>query len=174
VTPGPIFAHGGQHWMIYNAAGGRPARRTLALASAASPLGPWRKQPVPILPPSEQVENAALYFEPANRTWFLFTNHVGLHSGHEYADAIWMYWSADPLYWDAEHKAVVVDNQSLGWGGRTVAIGLPAVLPRDGLLLIFYDRTREPFSLGVTKEPVEHCHRDIALASLALPLRVPE
>jgi hypothetical protein len=30
------------------------------------------------MPPAEQVENRSLYFEPANRTWFLFTNHIGL------------------------------------------------------------------------------------------------
>lgn len=32
------------------------------------------------MPLAEQIENSSLYFEPANQTWFLFTNHIGLPS----------------------------------------------------------------------------------------------
>ena len=58
------------------------------------------------------MENSSLYFEPANRTWFLFTNHVGL-DGFEYTDAVWVYWSKDLNHWDPAHKAVVLDRQQL-------------------------------------------------------------
>jgi hypothetical protein len=57
--------------------------------------GPWSIAPEPIVPPEEQVENASLYYDEESKTWFLFTNHVGLKDGLEYTDAIsaWPGWS---------------------------------------------------------------------------------
>ena len=45
------------------------------------------------------------------KTWFLFTNHIGLDGG-EYTDAVWVYWSKDLNKWDAKNKAVVLDGKN--------------------------------------------------------------
>ena len=50
--------------------------------------------PQPIVPIEEQIENSSLHYEESIKTWFLFTNHIGIDSG-EYTDAIWVYWSKD-------------------------------------------------------------------------------
>ena len=63
--------------MFFSAATDHPVRRTLSIARTKNLDGPWTLDPQPIIPPTEQVENTSLYFEPANRTWFLFTDHVG-------------------------------------------------------------------------------------------------
>ena len=89
-SPGFIVKKGEDYLMYYSAATvGPPVKRTLALARTRDLNGPWRLDPAPILPLDEQIENSSLYFEPANQTWFLFTNHVGIHpSGEEFTDAI--------------------------------------------------------------------------------------
>jgi predicted GH43/DUF377 family glycosyl hydrolase/lysophospholipase L1-like esterase len=176
VSPGPIFEHNGKTWMIYTAAGGSPLRRTLGLACASSLLGPWQKQRQPLLPPDEQVENAALEYEPANKIWFLFTNHIGLHQGREYADGIWVYWSDNPLSWNAEHKRLLLHGASCHWNhpaGGTRLVGLPAIVRRDARLWIFYDGLAGSATALPQGDGIEHCHHDIALASLPLPLAIP-
>ncbi len=128
---------------------------------------------------SEQVENASLHFEESTGTWFLFTNHVGIdetgaeytdpeytepeYTEPEYTDAIWVYWSRDPERWDARHKAVVLDGATCSWSPRV--IGLPSVLPLDGRLAVFYD--------GLATAGTGHTGRDVGVAWLDLPLRVP-
>ena len=115
-------------------------------------------------PPDEQIENASIYFEPENRTWFLFTNHVGLSAdAGEYTDAVWGYWSDDPTKWDATKKAVVLDGSNCAWSKRV--IGLPSVLAANGKLLIYYD--------GVAGDGTSHVGRDVGVATLALPLSPP-
>ena len=98
--------------MFFSAAVDHPTRRTLSIARTKNLDGPWTLDAEPILPAAEQVENSSLYFEPANQTWFLFTNHVGI-DGFEYTDAVWVYWSKDLNRWDPAHKAVVLDRQQL-------------------------------------------------------------
>jgi predicted GH43/DUF377 family glycosyl hydrolase len=177
VVTGPTFEHQGKTWMIVTVAGGKPLRRTLALAWREQPGGPWRKSSQPILPPEEQVENAALYFEKASQSWFLFTNHVGIHDGFEYADAIWVYWSSNPLDWDARNKAIVLDRHNVNWKhprGNTAIIGLPAVIEKEGKLLIFYDGLAGSARWLPAGDGMENCHRDIGMASLKLPLVTPQ
>src|SRR5581483_2508124 len=108
-------------------------------------------------------ENSSLYFEPANSTWFLFTNHVGVDHDGEYTDAIWMYWTKDLNRWDPQKKAIVLDGASSKWSKR--CIGLPSVLRYKNHLAIFYDAPGD--------DSVSHMHRSIGEAWLELPLSVP-
>ena len=131
--------------------------------------GPWTLDPEPILPPTEQVENSSLYFEPTNQTWFLFTNHVGVgHDGFEYTDAVWVYWSKDPDRWKADHKAVVLDGANCSWSKHI--IGLPSVVKFGDRLAVFYDGSTEAKMPQGVKS---HMNRDIGLAWLPLPLMPP-
>jgi len=56
-----------------------------------------------MVPIEEQIENSSLYYEESIKTWFLFTNQIGIDRG-EYTDAIWVYWSKDPNRWDPKKQ----------------------------------------------------------------------
>jgi len=147
---------------------GGSVRRTLGLAHTDDLDGPWEVSPEPILPPEEQIENSSLYHEPENGLWFLFTNHVGCAEDgqggiFDYTDAVWVYWSDDPLRWCAERKAIVLDGRNCGWSSR--CIGMPSVLPVGGRLALLYD--------APGGDSTSHVGRDIGLAWLQLPLRPP-
>ena len=167
-SPGFIVRHGGEYVMFYSAATLDPAtrktRRTLALARTRDLNGPWQVAAEPILPLAEQVENSSLYYEPSNRTWFLFTNHVGISKGREYTDAVWVYWSQDLEHWDARNKAVVLDTANCKWTPHVV--GLPSVIRVKNRLAVLYD--------GLAEDSFSHMRRDVGLAWIALPLRPPE
>lgn len=121
-----------------------------------------------MLPPTEQIENSSLYFEKTNKTWFLFTNHVGIKDGLEYTDAIWVYWSKDLSKWNPANKAVVLDSKNCKWSKHIV--GLPSVVQMGKRLAIFYDGSdADPIPNGVKS----HMNRDIGLAWLELPLNAP-
>lgn len=166
-SPGHIVRHRGQYLMFYSAATVDPqtrkTRRTLALARTRDLDGPWRTAPQPILPLDEQVENSSLYYERANRTWFLFTNHVGIRNGHEYTDAVWVYWSQDLERWDPKNKAVVLDPSNCKWSKNVV--GLPSVVRVKNRLALLYD--------GLAEDSLSHMGRDVGLAWLPLPLTPP-
>jgi hypothetical protein len=166
--PGYVLRHGDRCLMFFSAAAydvpgdeTSPLRRTLGLATAPAPEGPWQVASTPLLPTEEQIENSSVYFERANNLWFLFTNHIGLDHRGEYTDAVWVYWSKDPEAWDPANKAVVLDKHNTGLD----CVGMPSVVPVGGRLAIFYDAP-EPGS-------TTHMHRDIGLAWLQLPLRPP-
>lgn len=167
-SPGAIVRHRGEYLMFYSAATRDPetkkTRRTLALARTRNLNGPWQTSPEPILPLAEQIENSSLYYERANRTWFLFTNHVGIQNGHEYTDAIWAYWSTDVEHWDPRNKAVVLDTTNCKWTQHV--IGLPSVMRAGKRLAVFYD--------GLAEDSLSHMRRDVGLAWLELPLRPPQ
>ena len=162
-SPGQIICQGQEYLQFFSASVDRPIRRTIGIARTKDLNGGWLIDREPILPLSEQVENSSLYFERANNTWFLFTNHVGISSEGEYTDAIWVYWSNDLNHWDATKKAVVLDGHNCKWSSR--AIGLPSVVRYGGRLAIFYDAPGD----GRTS----HMHRSIGLAWLKLPLAPP-
>jgi len=129
--------------------------RLMAMAAIlAAPLSPGAGRP--------PVENTSLYFEPVNRTWFLFTNHIGLE-GFEYTDAVWVYWSKDLNRWNPADKAVVLDGRNCAWS--TKCIGLPSVVKVKNRLAILYDA---PGGDGKS-----HMRRDVGLAWLELPLTPP-
>ena len=154
-SPGHIIKQGDEYMMFFSAS----MKRTLGIARTKDLNGPWALDPQPIVPPEEQVENSSLYFEPSNKTWFLFTNHIGLE-GFEYTDAVWVYWTKDLNKWDPAHKAVVLDGKNCSWSRK--CIGLPSVVKIGNRLAVLYDAPG-----GDSKS---HMKRDIGLAWLDLPL----
>jgi predicted GH43/DUF377 family glycosyl hydrolase len=167
-SPGQIVKHGDEYLMFFSAAAfhpsnsGKKLKRTLGIARTRNLDGPWQIDPKPILPPEQQIENSALYFEPSNATWFLFTNHIGLDDRGEYTESIWVYWSKDLNRWNAENRAVVLDPANCPWSVRS--IGMPSVVKAEGRLALFYDApAKDTGNMG----------RDIGLAWLSLPLRPP-
>jgi len=118
-----------------------------------------------VVPLEEQIENSSLYFEEANQTWFLFTNHIGISADDrvEYTDAIWVYWSKDVDRWNPAHKAVVLDGSNCTWSKR--CIGLPSVVRVGKRLAMLYDAPGD--------ESISHMRRNVGLAWLELPLEPP-
>ena len=157
-SPGHIVKQGDEYLMFFSAS----MKRTLAIARTKDLNGPWMVDPQPIVSPEEQIENSSLHFEPANKTWFLFTNHIGLE-GFEYTDAVWVYWSRDLNKWDAKNKAVVLDGRNCQWSKK--CIGMPSVIVVGKRLAVFYDAPG-----GDSKS---HMNRDVGLAWLDLPLSLP-
>jgi predicted GH43/DUF377 family glycosyl hydrolase len=164
-SPGHVVKNGREYLMFFSASTPYPdVKRTLGIARTRDLNGAWRINAKPIVPLEEQIENSSLYYEPKNRTWFLFTNHIGLNDqGQEYTDAIWVYWSRNLKKWDTRNKAVVVDGYNCSWSDE--CIGMPSVIQVGNRLAIFYDAPGGT-SLG-------HVNRDIGLAWLDLPLDTP-
>jgi predicted GH43/DUF377 family glycosyl hydrolase len=158
-SPGHIIKQGDEYLMFFSAS----MKRTLGIARTKDLNGPWTIDPQPIVPPEEQIENSSLYFEASNKTWFLFTNHIGLDGG-EYTDAVWVYWSKDLNRWDAKNKAVVLDGKNCPWSKK--CIGLPSVVRVGKRLAIFYD--------GPGSDSTDHMQRDVGMAWLELPLSPPK
>jgi predicted GH43/DUF377 family glycosyl hydrolase len=176
-SPGQIVRQGDEYLQFFSASTDDSTRRNLQFAASASdPIqrtlsiarttnldGPWMIDSTPIVPLSEQVENSSLYYETSNRTWFIFTNHIGLAKEGEYTDAIWVYWTKDLNHWDPAHKAIVLDGKNCKWSKR--CIGLPSVVRYGKRLAIFYD--------APGGDSVSHMKRSIGLAWLNLPLVPP-
>ena len=166
-SPGHIVKHGDTYIQFFSAATQDEQGiilRSLGIARTKDLNGTWAIDPEPILPMAEQVENIAVYYEPTIQTWFLFTNHIGLEtSTGEYTDAIWVYWSKDINQWDPANKAVVLDRNNCAWSQRI--IGLPTVLQVGDRLALYYD--------GAAGDSTSHIHRDVGLAWLDLPLKIP-
>lgn len=162
-SPGHIVKQGDEYLMFLSVtANAQKPKRTLSIARTKDLNSPWAINPQPIVSPEEQIENSSLYFEPANQTWFLFTNHIGLGGG-EYTDAVWVYWSKDLNQWDAKNKAVVLDGKNCTWS--KACIGMPSVVKMGNRLALFYDAP------GGTS--TSHMARDLGLAWLDLPLTPP-
>jgi predicted GH43/DUF377 family glycosyl hydrolase len=164
-SPGMVVRGNGEYLQFFSAADGDlQLRRTLGIVRTRNLHGTWQPDPTPALPLDEQIENASLYFEESNGTWFLFTNHVGFREGEEeYTDAIWVYWTRDLNQWNPGNKAVVLDRDNCIWSRRV--IGLPSVVRFGNRLALLYD--------GVEGEGQGHMARDIGLAWLRLPLVPP-
>lgn len=163
-SPGQIIRHRGGYLMFFSAATDRPILRTISIARTRDLNSSWEIDPAPIVPSEEQIENTSLYFERANRTWFLFTNHIGIQNGGEFTDAIWVYWSEDLNRWDARNKAVVLDGSNCSWSRK--CIGLPGVVQVGNRLAILYD--------APGGDSTSHMKRDLGLAWLDLPLVPPQ
>jgi predicted GH43/DUF377 family glycosyl hydrolase len=168
-SPGHVVKSGDEYIQYFSATTRKPGnesvQRTLGMARTKDLDGPWAVDPEPLVPIEEQIENASLYYEKSNKTWFLFTNHIGLYgpSEPEFTDAIWVYWSKDLNKWDPANKAVVLDGQNCSWSDR--CIGLPSVVQMDDRLAIFYD--------APGGDSISHMKRHIGLAWLSLPLSPP-
>jgi predicted GH43/DUF377 family glycosyl hydrolase len=158
-SPGHVLKHGDEYLMFFSGS----MKRTLGIARTKDLDGPWTIDPQPIVPPEEQIENSSLYFEPTNKTWFLFTNHIGIEKGLEYTDAVWVYWTKDLNHWDAARKAVVLDGKNCTWSKK--CIGMPSVVKLGRKLAVLYD--------APGGESISHTNRDVGLAWLRLPLVPP-
>jgi predicted GH43/DUF377 family glycosyl hydrolase len=165
-SPGDIVKNGDEFLQFFSATTQKPGnpcvQRTLGIARTKNLDGPWTIDPMPIVPIEEQIENSTLYYEKSNRTWFLFTNHIGIDRG-EYTDAIWVYWSKDLNHWDPANKAIVLDGRNCTWSKK--CIGLPSVVQVGNRLAVFYD--------APGGDSTSHMKRDVGLAWLDLPLAVP-
>jgi predicted GH43/DUF377 family glycosyl hydrolase len=162
-SPGHVIKQGGEYMMFFSASTDRPILRTLGIARTKNLDGAWTIDLQPIVPPEEQIENSSLHYEPSNKTWFLFTNHIGLEGG-EYTDAVWVYWTKDLNRWNAADKAVVLDGRNCKWSRK--CIGLPSVVKVGNRLALHYDSPG-----GDSKS---HMKRDLGLAWLDLPLTPPK
>jgi hypothetical protein len=161
-SPGSIVERDGEYLQFFSASAGEPLQRTLGIARTTDLDGAWTVDPEPILPPTEQIENSALYFEPTNGTWFLFTNHVDAATSR--TDAVWVYWTTDLTSWDPARRATALDTSTSTWSHGVV--GLPGILGVGGRLALYYD--------GVAGDGRGHTGRDIGLAWLPLPLTAPQ
>ena len=167
-SPGSIIKVGNEYRMLFAASTNVPIKRTLSYARTKNLDSTWLPDKYPFLPLEEQIENAAVYYQPANKTWFVFTNHVGIKNGLEYTDAIWVYWTKDLNLWNPENKAVVLDSSNCSWSKHI--IGLPSVVKIGKRLAIFYDgNNAAEIPIGFDS----HMRRDIGLAWLQLPIRLP-
>jgi predicted GH43/DUF377 family glycosyl hydrolase len=162
-SPGHIVKHEGEYLMFFSAAASPPTKRTIGIARTRNLDSSWALDPQPIVSPEEQVENTSLYYEPSSKTWFLFTNHIGVDDRGEYTDAVWVYWSGDLNHWDARNKAVVLDRKNCTWSKS--CIGLPSVVRFGKRLAVLYD--------APGADSVSHMRRDVGLAWLELPLLLP-
>lgn len=167
-SPGHIIKQGGEYLMFFSASTEKPITRTISIARTKSLDGSWQTDKYPIIPSEEQIENSSIYYEKSNKTYFLFTNHVGIKGKGEYTDAIWVYWTTDINKWNPENKAVVLDSLNCKW---SKIIGLPSVIRVGNKLAIFYDGK---IDFGKSVNIKTHMERDIALAWLNLPLIPPE
>ncbi|MDI1334924.1 MAG: hypothetical protein PSU94_01970 [Lacunisphaera sp.] len=184
-SPGNIIRQGDEYMMFFAASTDKPILRTLGIARTKNLNVAWKVDPAPLVPSEEQVENSSLYFEPANQTWFLFTNHIGISTfkelgfdpAHlppelgnqtgpgtvEYTDSVWVYWTKDLNHWNPADKAVVLDGKNCQWS--TVCVGLPSVVRIKDRLAILYD--------APGGHSLSHMKRDVGLAWLKLPLIPP-
>ena len=162
-SPGQIIRNGNEYLQFFSASTDHPILRTLSIARTTNLNGPWKVDEKPIFPSTEQVENSSLYYQKSDKTWYLFTNHVGLDKDGEYTDAVWMYWTKELSHWDTKHKAVVLDGNNCHWSRR--CIGLPSVIAYHDRLAVFYD--------APGGDSVSHMKRSIGLAWLKLPLAPP-
>lgn len=166
-SPGNIIRYKGEYIQFFSSTAKKPGnacvQRTLGIARTKNLDGAWIIDPQPIVPIEEQIENSSVYYEKSNKTWFLFTNHIGIDGG-EFTDAVWVYWSNDPNKWNPENKAVVLDGQNCTWSKKCV--GLPSVMVVGKRLAIFYDAPGE--------NSTSHMRRSVGLAWLELPLSPPK
>ncbi len=167
-SPGFIIKKGNEYRMLFSASTDHPIKRTLSYARAKDLNKSWVLDEKPFLPLNEQIENSSVYYEPVNKTWFVFTNHVGIRNGLEYTDAIWVYWTKDLENWNVENKAVVLDSSNCKWS--KYIIGLPSVVKKGNKLAIFYDgNNAKEFPTGAGS----HMKRNVGLAWLDLPIYLP-
>jgi predicted GH43/DUF377 family glycosyl hydrolase len=164
-NPGHIVEMDGEYIMVFSAAifHGGGVLRTLALARTRDLNAPWQPDPEPMLPLEEQIENAAVYYEPEDGTWYVFTNHVGCTEEGEFRDAVWAYWTRDLNHWDPANKAAVVDGENCTWSKRSV--GMAALGKVGNRLGVIYD--------APGGDSIDNMRNSIGLAWLNLPLKPP-
>jgi hypothetical protein len=165
-SPGFIIKHKGEYLQFFSGSKneGTTVKRTVGIARTKDLDGSWQIIDTSALPPDEQIENSSLYYDKQLKTWYLFTNHIGITNNKtEYTDAIWVYWTKDIFHWQKQNKAIVLDKQNCSWSKG--AIGMPTVIPVGNKLAMLYD--------AATGESISHMKRDIGLAWIQLPIKTP-
>ena len=170
-APGPVYHDGNGGYYMFFSPSNEKLKRTIGIARAKSINDKWYVDDNPVLPIDEQIENASIYYQESDKTWFMFVNHVGVDSDrHEYTDAAWVYWTKDFNHWNPSNKAVVLDSSNVKWSPKI--IGIPSVVKVGDKLAILYDgQAKEPTE--ITDWSKDHMKRDIGLAWLKLPIKVP-
>lgn len=164
-SPGFVVKNKKEYLQFFSGAtqDGKIVKRTLGVARTRDLNQSWVIDEKPLFPLEEQIENSSLFFDKQTKTWYLFTNHIGINEKREeYTDAIWVYWTKDINKWSATDKAVALDGKNCSWSKG--AIGMPTVIQVENRLALLYDAS-EGASIG-------HMQRSIGLAWLGLPLRV--
>lgn len=164
-SPGFIIKYKNEFLQFFSGSkdDGNGVKRTLGIARTKNLDGSWKIIDTPIFPPDEQVENSSLFYDERLKTWYLFTNHIGITNDKvEYTDAIWVYWTNDLFHWQKQNKAIVLDKQNCTWAKG--AIGMPTVVKVGNSLAMLYD--------AAWGESISHMKRDIALAWITLPIKV--
>ena len=170
-SPGPIIKQGDHYYMYFSAAAEDNGKvyRGIGLAWTANLNSTtWSVGSGPIIQIYDQVENASLYHQAEDNTWYMFVNHVGVDTaGEETTDSIWVYWSNSPFDWDSNNKAVVLDGSVSSWSNDV--IGVPSVVPQSDHLDLVYDgrATLDPDNI------LNNINRDIGLANISIPIRLP-
>ena len=152
-SPGQIIRTGDEYRMFFSGCGYIGTARTHDLDAV------WQLDKDAILSVANRIENTSVYYQPSDKTWWLFTNHI--NSG---TDAIWVYWTKDLDHWNADDMAVVLDTNNCKWSKNL--IGLPSVIKVGERLAICYDGQSDPKDMW-------HMRRDVGLAWLKLPLVPP-
>lgn len=165
-APGMVIKSGKEYLMFFGWGGYKPNGATgpygnIGIARTRNLNGKWTVDSQPSLPGNDGCENSSLYYEPQNKTWFLFVNHI--KPTGSFTDAIWVYWSQNLNHWDPQNKAVVLDGRNCSWSKS--CIGMPSVIKVGKRLAIFYD--------APGGDSISHMNRDIGLAWLDLPLVPP-
>lgn len=165
-SPGYIVPYQNEFLQFFSASTdqGKGVQRTVSIARTRNLDGSWNIRETPALPLEEQIENSSLYYDKGQKTWYLFTNHIGITAEKvEYTDAIWVYWTKDILHWRKEDKAIVLDGKNCSWSKG--AIGMPTVVRVGNRLAMLYD--------AAPGESISHMKRNIGLAWIPLPMKVP-
>ena len=165
-SPGHVIKNGDEYLQFFSSTTrteSQYVQRTLGIARTLDLDESWNVDPTPMVPVEEQIENSSLYYEKSIKTWFLFTNHIGVEKGREFTDAIWVYWSKDLNRWEPRNKAIVLDGKNCSWSEK--CIGLPSVVKAGQRLALFYD--------APGGKSISHMKRNVGLAWLDLPLTIP-
>lgn len=166
-SPGFIVRQGKEYLQFFSAAtqDSTGTKRTLGIARTTDLNASWNVADQPIFPLTEQIENSSVFFDKQTKTWYLFTNHIGINSDKaEYTDAIWVYWTKNINKWNSHDKAVVLDSSNCTWGKG--AIGMPTVIQYGNRLALLYD--------AAEGKSIDHMKRNIGLAWMNLPLKIKE
>ncbi|WP_229313347.1 hypothetical protein [Larkinella terrae] len=166
-SPGYIVRQGTEYLQFFSGATqeGKITKRTLGIARTKDLNASWKIDEKPLFPLEEQIENSSVFFDTKTKTWYLFTNHIGMNQKREeYTDAIWVYWTKNINRWWAEDKAIVLDANNSIWAKG--AIGMPTVIQVGNRLALLYDAAE-----GTS---TSHMRRSIGLAWMELPLKITE
>ena len=146
----------GEYLMFYGGLGGIGIARTRDLT------GEWVTDPTPFVDKHFHIENSSVYYEPANKTWFLFVNHINSKDG--YTDSTWVFWSNDLEKWSSDQRAIALDGENSNWAER--CFGMATVTQIGERLALVYD--------AAPGQSTSHLGRDIGLAWYDLPLTPPK